>query len=836
MEVGLRGPVFEDGWLGWGRGATGVSDGDGPPRTEYGALRAWIRGWVGEKKAPKEKDTYSGIKRVREMRDGQFGKGGGHVVSGPPKEKEWDEKEPTFASAVIMKHALWNLNGVRKPLAYRPLVVLLRGSQLGSIYPNKYSIISLDSLSSMDLFSYIDRTEPNSPTFPTSNALSARFDDPPSPTPRPASSRSSEPTSRSLSDLKALGCKVYQEVWDEFYDWEPSYCTATLNAFKQWSLELPRDKVSPVARAMVMRLLDPHDHATEAAALQKPVSGTDTVTMHITSFTSGGRGHGVQWHTGGKTSGLKHATTMQDVSIPVITIDAYPPHPLYESCPPVSRNVVFRHELEHTLPFLPYADDAQFSAQAYQANFEELEWAISIDPDVELIQMEAIRRLHAVHDIEVPRDIDRMEIFKEFRHGHNTGLLWDQLQRDRLHWFGAFIFDKMGEKSLPSAYTPDPHDLRQRLMSNLAVFCPNLNCLHAVCPSHGTNVDRNRDADDEEGKPISIHVGTYIPCKKPQKTGKEMILSEGEPCGPDCFRLIQDFDMFVETLPPSPAKSHSLDTLETILDIDPDLFPCHLAIICLKPCKQIFAQRLQVFPDHTILTDDLSGDPLTGLDSGRQNRWPARKKKKKVLRFVDGGSIQCYELLDACSHSDVEQNVSDNGKVATVQIENVHLPDVIVQRMEENAFQIHRGSLGKPCLNTRMQRLASKPIEIKCGTYGLGAFACQAMDKGAYIGTYAGHILSHKATDQLIDLAKHVSLNYLFDIPPDRNHSHTLPTFNAAYLGNSTRFLNHMTREEANVDAVYKLVNGEHQIGFFTTKKVKEGEELFVDYGDNYWG
>ena len=74
MEVGLRGPVFEDGWA-------RVPDGaDAPPRTEYGALRAWIRAWVGAKKAPTEADIHAGIKRVREMRDGQFGKRGGHVV------------------------------------------------------------------------------------------------------------------------------------------------------------------------------------------------------------------------------------------------------------------------------------------------------------------------------------------------------------------------------------------------------------------------------------------------------------------------------------------------------------------------------------------------------------------------------------------------------------------------------------------------------------------------------------------------------------------------------------------------------------------------------------
>ena len=93
MEVGLRGPVFEDGWtltparVGEGEAKT-PGRADAPPRTEYGALRAWIREWVGEKKAPREEDIYAGIKRVREMRDGQFGRRGGHVVIKDAKQTE----------------------------------------------------------------------------------------------------------------------------------------------------------------------------------------------------------------------------------------------------------------------------------------------------------------------------------------------------------------------------------------------------------------------------------------------------------------------------------------------------------------------------------------------------------------------------------------------------------------------------------------------------------------------------------------------------------------------------------------------------------------------------
>lgn len=42
-----------------------------------------------------------------------------------------------------------------------------------------------------------------------------------------------------------------------------------------------------------------------------------------------------------------------------------------------------------------------------------------------------------------------------------------------------------------------------------------------------------------------MHVNSYIPSRKPQLTAQDMILSEGVPCGPDCFRHIQDFERFM---------------------------------------------------------------------------------------------------------------------------------------------------------------------------------------------------------------------------------------------------------------------------------------------------
>ncbi|KIK95041.1 hypothetical protein PAXRUDRAFT_410373 [Paxillus rubicundulus Ve08.2h10] len=139
-----------------------------------------------------------------------------------------------------------------------------------------------------------------------------------------------------------------------------------------------------------------------------------------------------------------------------------------------------------------------------------------------------------------------------------------------------------------------------------------------------------------------------------------------------------------------------------------------------------------------------------------------------------------------------------------------------------------------PCSNTRMQCLDSKPLEIKRGEHGLGAFARGDINSGRFIGTYVGQILTTGSADHTAEITKHNSLNYLFEVTPD-NDDVQLPIFDAAYIGNATRFLNHKAGNHDNVEAQTLLVNGEHQIGFFTKKKVKAREELFLDYGTKYW-
>ncbi|KIK95040.1 hypothetical protein PAXRUDRAFT_33188 [Paxillus rubicundulus Ve08.2h10] len=433
---------------------------------------------------------------------------------------------------------------------------------------------------------------------------------------------------RSLSELKAVGSAAYKEVWDEFYNWEPGYCDQILGTLP---LLAAKTEVFKVAREMMVGFLDDTRDLGSGLETKHPRT-TDVVVASMTHYDADGRG------------------SIKQLIIPVTTVDLglVPPHPVYESCPPVSRSVrPDGHRHEDLVAFLPYADDKTFPAIEYLGGFESFDWETPFDPDLEMIQLETVRRLHVMHGI-VLQDISRMAIFNPLYVSHNTGLLWDQSQRDFLHWPGAFQVAL--EEDLPRSHAPHPDDMQGRLTSVLRIFCPSLNCLSPLCQTHG-----------------NLHTNTYLPSKKPQVTGESMRLSEGDPCGPRCFRLIQDFDQFMETLPPSPIKASnitSLDILATVLGIAPDLYPCQLAVLCLKPCQEVFTQRLHLFPDHTILpstSHSTSVEPSTDADTEREthlyldnNQQRKKKKKKKRIRtkleFVDEPSHFSCALPAACAH------------------------------------------------------------------------------------------------------------------------------------------------------------------------------------------
>jgi hypothetical protein len=171
----------------------------------------------------------------------------------------------------------------------------------------------------------------------------------------------------------------------------------------------------------------------------------------------------------------------------------------------------------------------------------------------------------------------------------------------------TFEDDQNGE-----AQVHQKQDLQSRLNSLLEGFCPNLNCIQAACTMHGgysgrslaglTDITAKADAHiypDVRYINRSMHQTPF----KSTVTNQDMRDSEGIPCGDECFRNNNEFAVRV-----SPYSYLSLacvcllyfgpqgyiqwddadlTTLKTILNITPDLYPCELAVLCRKPCREV---------------------------------------------------------------------------------------------------------------------------------------------------------------------------------------------------------------------------------------------------------
>jgi len=58
-------------------------------------------------------------------------------------------------------------------------------------------------------------------------------------------------------------------------------------------------------------------------------------------------------------------------------------------------------------------------------------------------------------------------------------------------------------------------------------------------------------------------------------------------------------------------------------------------------------------------------------------------------------------------------------------------------------------------------------------------------------------------------------------------------SIDSAHIADETRFINHS--KNGNCDVTVKYVGGDRRIKFFATKDIKEGKELFFNYGENYF-
>ena len=126
------------------------------------------------------------------------------------------------------------------------------------------------------------------------------------------------------------------------------------------------------------------------------------------------------------------------------------------------------------------------------------------------------------------------------------------------------------------------------------------------------------------------------------------------------------------------------------------------------------------------------------------------------------------------------------------------------------------------------------PLEVRDlgAPIGWGLFAAADLAEGDLVGEYSGVL--QEATDAPPE--EKIDGHYLSDYAwnyPDELPDGTEFEINALREGNELRFANHSDRPNLAVD--HTLIDGLFVTFFRVVRSVETGEQLTVDYGEEYW-
>ncbi|KAF9486124.1 SET domain-containing protein [Pholiota conissans] len=595
-----------------------------------------------------------------------------------------------------------------------------------------------------------------------------------------------------------IAYRIYHDLWKEFYSWEQDYSQSTLN------------QLSP---AVYIRLPD-LPYLPEAHWKGRVTAHEEWAT--IEDFDSG-------------------AYTRSVTSWEPLTAPAWNYYPRYTFCTPHSFSV--EAEQRSRAQFAPLADDEYFNKERFLKNFRDFMWQNDYpDPDLEMIEKILVRRLLYKHHF-TKDEVDRLEIFTfPLRENHRAGLIWYSNQRD-YHWWTGDLLDDALPKLPTDSIDPDL-DLYGNVMKDLPLFCANLNCLFVNCRTHGPSP--------------SISVDSI----RPTKTSEMIKQSGGQPCDRDCYKSFEEENINM-------INSHwdqgDKDLFESMMKLIPDARPCDLAVICRKPCVEMYVERLGFFSDDEIDIDDdhrPRAIPDIEFDEDLRSYNLSVEGAKKLLMTTPAGPCShpgpcnkhaycpCYDNRQRCLRTcrcslkcelrfkGCKCRPKSKSKNAECCTEEDNCP---CRRLERECDpELCKGCKARyyyksKCANIAIQKKNFVAIHIRKSEYGLGAFANANIREGTCIGEYVGEVT--EANRPLTQLQQHVGLNYTFELVLDlKGKDIMVDSWN---LGNETRYLNH--NNEANCSAHTKFVNGTHMIALFAGRDIKAGEELTLDYGELYW-
>ena len=150
---------------------------------------------------------------------------------------------------------------------------------------------------------------------------------------------------------------VYQEVWNEFYEWEQEYA---------------RDAIRSLQCEATLELLD-ESNEQHRNGICSPHSITKSWVISPDS---------INWDYPDETvTFYEEATDMIEYKIPHLRAPKMDPFPSYE-CPAPSSSNIFVGDDSDSMPFVPFPDEKSFQFEVYYNHYGYFAWQKKrMDPD-----------------------------------------------------------------------------------------------------------------------------------------------------------------------------------------------------------------------------------------------------------------------------------------------------------------------------------------------------------------------------------------------------------------------------------------------------------------------
>ncbi|KAG8943550.1 Histone-lysine N-methyltransferase NSD3 [Tulasnella sp. 419] len=226
---------------------------------------------------------------------------------------------------------------------------------------------------------------------------------------------------------------------------------------------------------------------------------------------------------------------------------------------------------------------------------------------------------------------------------------------------------------------------------------------------------------------------------------------------------------------------------------------------------------------------------------------PRKKLKKKKFPddFMDRRTLQ-FEYIKPCNHPGesvyVTKNALEGTAVVIVHAEEPlkdpcarppHVDASSITGSVIQRFALLADTTGDDrCCNSNYSKGNFKLLRVVSKTYpwgpGWGVEAAEEIKKHEFISEYVGEIVSAPEVGHRFPQDKWINRVYNFTLDSTR-------TIDSARAGNETRFINHDDGEKVNCAARAISVNGDVRVGFYASKDIQIGEELFFNYGPGFF-